>query len=294
MDLQFKKASELSLEQLLQLWNASFEDYMVNMNMDLAAFVRRAAFEELDLDGSIVMYADGEPAGITLNGYRLYGPERRVWNGGTGIVKAWRGKGLGKPLIEASLEAYRSRGVNTAYLEVFTENEPAVRLYASCGYEKIEELRVMSGPEDLKHGVFGEAGVGLEFRIGVPAAAGALDFYDTSGPWQTHWQCLKEGLSVIVSQDQRPVGYALYRNIYDGSGKHASVVLVNVGISPEAERPKAVLQSLLRFVMKPGVHLKRHVNHVRSTETVLGGLLEEAGFTSSLNLLHMKRNITDL
>lgn len=294
MNIQFKKASELSLKQLQELWNASFEDYMVNMNMGLAVFVRRAAFEELNLEGSVVMFADGEPAGLTLNGYRMCGTEQRAWNGGTGIIKARRGQGLGRPLIEASLETYRNREVDAAYLEVFTQNEPAVRLYTSCGYETIEQLRVMEGPEELNQGAFGVTGSGRDFKVGVPAEAGALDFYDASGPWQTHWQCLKEGQSVMVSEGEKPLGYALYRNAFDASGKQTSVVLTNAGVSPEAGDREAVLKSLLQFVMKPGTGLKRHVNHVRSSNPLLGGILEEAGFSASLELLHMKRHMADM
>ena len=294
MDIRFKRASELSMEELLRIWNASFEEYLVNMKMDLTPFIRRAAFEELDLEGSVVMYVDDEPAGLTLNGYRKYGEEQRVWNGGTGIVKARRGQGLGKPLIEASLNTYKAREVDTALLEVFTQNEPAVRLYKSCGYEEVDQLRVLTGPDQLEASAFGGESSAFDYKVGVPAEAGALDFYDHSGPWQTHWQCLKEGQSVILTDGNEPLGYALYRNGFDSEGKHVSVVIANVGIHPGTEDQTAVLNGLLRFVLKPGVELKRHANHVRSSRPQLGVLLEQAGFKTSLELLHMKRNMMEV
>lgn len=292
MEIHFKRASEIPADKLLDIWNASFEDYLVNMSMGLNLFIRRAAFEELDFEGSVVMYVDDEPAGLTMNGYRKYGEEWKVWNGGTGIVKSRRGQGLGRHLIEASLNTYRTRGVNTALLEVFVQNEPAVRLYKSCGYEEIERLRFMSCDEDLEASIFGSDDPGFRYKTGVPSEVGALDFYDHSGPWQTHWQCLKGGQSLILSNGLTPLGYALYRNDFDEAGKHMSVVVTNIGVHPDVENPEDVLKALLRYVMKPEEQgLKRHANHVRSTRPLLGSLLDQAGFTNTFELLHMKQDM---
>lgn len=283
---------KLLQKKLLDIWNASFEDYQVNMSMDLNLFIRRAAFEELDFEGSVVMYVDDEPAGITMNGYRKYGGEWRAWNGGTGIVKTRRGQGLGRHLIEASLNTYRTRGVNTALLEVFIQNEPAVRLYKSCGYEEFERLRFMVSSEKLEVSMFGSDESGFHYKSGVPAEVGALDFYDHSGPWQTHWQSLKGGQSVILSDGEAPIGYALYRNDFDEAGKHVSVVVTNVGVHPDVGNPEDIMRALLRYVMKPEEQgLKRHVNHIRSSRPQLGSILDQAGFTNVFELLHMKRDM---
>lgn len=292
MNIEFKRASELPAGKLLDIWNASFEDYLVNMRMELGLFIRRTAYEDLDLEGSVVMYVDGVPAGMTMNGYRKLGEEWKVWNGGTGIVKSRRGQGLGRPLIEASLNTYKIRGVHTAYLEVFAQNEPAIRLYKSCGYVEFERLRIMEAAEETDYSVFGSNETGLRSKTGVPAEAGALNFYDHSGPWQTQWQCLKEGQSVILFEDNTPLGYALYRNSFDAAGKHVSVVVTNIGLHPEADNPEAVMKELLRVVLKPETDgLKRYANHVRSTRPLLGNMLEKAGFKTTYELLHMKREI---
>lgn len=57
-----------------------------------------------------------------------------------GIVEEWRGKGIGKSLIRAAIDAARARGLTRLELIVREENAPAVALYKKCGFE-IEGLK---------------------------------------------------------------------------------------------------------------------------------------------------------
>ncbi|MEM6327313.1 MAG: GNAT family N-acetyltransferase [Bacteroidota bacterium] len=52
------------------------------------------------------------------------------------IAPAYRGRGLGRSLVHASIEAARAEpGVLVLHLTVRESNTPARRLYASCGFE---------------------------------------------------------------------------------------------------------------------------------------------------------------
>ncbi len=54
--------------------------------------------------------------------------------GELGVVKAWRGRGLGRALLAHSLETFRERGLERASLNVDAENTTsALRLYRSAG-----------------------------------------------------------------------------------------------------------------------------------------------------------------
>lgn len=52
-----------------------------------------------------------------------------------GVLPPHRGKGLGRVLTDAFLAAGRAAGFGRFRLDVSADNEPAVRLYVSCGFE---------------------------------------------------------------------------------------------------------------------------------------------------------------
>lgn len=51
------------------------------------------------------------------------------------ISEEYRGKGLGRKLMEAVIESGNKRGIHDFTLEVRVSNEPANRLYRSLGFE---------------------------------------------------------------------------------------------------------------------------------------------------------------
>lgn len=67
-----------------------------------------------------------------------------VW---TGTEDAWledvfveesaRGEGFGRKLVEAAIQRARSRGCGRIQLDANQSNEPAVRLYESCGFRPV-------------------------------------------------------------------------------------------------------------------------------------------------------------
>ena len=72
---------------------------------------------------------------INLRPTRIEG----VWSIGMWILAELRGKGGGRQLVDAAIEA-RPRDVHKIELEVWPENESAIRLYERAGFER-EGLR---------------------------------------------------------------------------------------------------------------------------------------------------------
>ena len=53
---------------------------------------------------------------------------------GMGVTRDWRRQGLGRRLLETCLRAAPAAGLEKIELEVYPENEPAMRLYQSFGF----------------------------------------------------------------------------------------------------------------------------------------------------------------
>jgi ribosomal protein S18 acetylase RimI-like enzyme len=54
---------------------------------------------------------------------------------GMGVISEYRGRGIGRALMDATLQAAKARGISRVELTVRVDNEPAKRLYESFGFE---------------------------------------------------------------------------------------------------------------------------------------------------------------
>lgn len=66
------------------------------------------------------------------------------------IDPAWRGKGLGRELLQYCMDKAPSVGIHTLLGYIFAHNEPSIRLFISLGFEEWANLRniaVLDGVE---------------------------------------------------------------------------------------------------------------------------------------------------
>lgn len=84
----------------------------------------------------LLAFENGEPVGICQLRYRL-----SVWTGAPDcwledlyVSEAGRGRGLGRALVDAAVEAARARGCKRIELDVNEQNEAAFALYLSAGF----------------------------------------------------------------------------------------------------------------------------------------------------------------
>jgi ribosomal protein S18 acetylase RimI-like enzyme len=107
--------------------------------VDLEA--RAAKFRELidstGPDTLLVLEEDGEIAG---HAGVHEGQTPGVMSFGMGVIPSARGRGGGRALLEAAVEHARACGAHKLELEVWPENERAIALYESAGFE-VEGLR---------------------------------------------------------------------------------------------------------------------------------------------------------
>jgi GNAT superfamily N-acetyltransferase len=160
-------ADTLSIDQLASLFNASYEGYVVPFRVDPAQLLTWIEAWHIDVGRSRV--APGE--GVALLGVRA----RRGWVGGLGVVPASRRRGLGRALMEAVL----AEAPADVTLEVIEQNEPAIQLYESLGFQRVRVLEVWSldGPV-----------VPAEARQAEPSPVGEAD-----PPWQRADASLRPG-----------------------------------------------------------------------------------------------------
>ena len=133
-------ASERDLADLALLVTRSFEGYFVPIFIDEAHLLSMVRMDSVDLSLSRIAIAEGEPAGIALMA-------RRGWTSrvaAMGVVSGWRGKGVGRFLMNELQREAHARADRKVVLEVIEQNDPAVRLYESAGFRKVRRLVSLS------------------------------------------------------------------------------------------------------------------------------------------------------
>jgi len=128
-------ADRLTLAQLADLMTRAYEGYVVPVSLDEKTFQYIVEAWDIDLARSRVAV----DAGICNLGVR----GDRGWIGGLGVVPGARRHGLGRVLMESVLEV----APPVVTLEVIEQNEAAIRLYESLGFEQTRILEVWSLPE---------------------------------------------------------------------------------------------------------------------------------------------------
>ena len=71
---------------------------------------------------------------------RFFNSDGSVYIYGVLVYDRFRGRGMGRRLLELLLSGLRAQGAERAVLEVFSENLPAVRLYESLGFSIKEKI----------------------------------------------------------------------------------------------------------------------------------------------------------
>ncbi len=132
MELTAVPATQFSSVQLTDILNACFEAYLVPVTQSVAGFVQRFSAEGMSLIDSRVWLAGDEPAAIAIVARR--GSAARL--AAFALRPAWRGKGLGRELMQDLLMLLQQQGVETVSLEVIRDNHAAVALYQTLGFTR--------------------------------------------------------------------------------------------------------------------------------------------------------------
>jgi GNAT superfamily N-acetyltransferase len=283
----FKRLSDCTFNEAVTAWNRGFEGYFFNMTTTVDRFTARLVMEDLSPDLSLIAFDGNEPIGIVLNGIRNINGRKMAWNGGTGVASAYRGKGIGKALIEESLSIYKSNDVHIATLEAISENEKAISLYKSLGYSISDQLVYLQHSGFLQQNIF-QTNENYHLEKVSPQEVSILGFYRHTVPWQTQWQSTKGGEALIaIDKKGRKVGYALYRRMYNEQGDLLGESLLHCAADPNYEGNDSVIKYLLKHVFSKGC--QHYVVNLPVSDLFTYSLLKKAGFTVKVEQCYMMK-----
>jgi ribosomal protein S18 acetylase RimI-like enzyme len=123
---------EIRLEMLLDSPDAFWVTHA-----DLAGFTEAQWRENVSRGWLVNARIGGDPVGSAgLGTHAEPGQPDRTVLWGMYVSPRARGRGVGQRLVGAVLDEVRRRGAPEVFLEVTSGNEPALALYARCGFER--------------------------------------------------------------------------------------------------------------------------------------------------------------
>lgn len=261
MNLDTRPASDYPTPDLVQLLNLSFEGYVIPVRFEHSLVLTMLRKDNVDLDASRVLLADGKPSGIALIA-------RRGWSSrlaAMGLVKEARGKKAGSWLMESLIHEARGRGDHGMALEVIERNEAGVRLYKRHGFQVVRRL-VSFVHQDAKQ----DAKDGLQ-EMDLREMGRLVSLHGLS---DLPWQLSGETIALLTPPARAyKTGEGVFIAISNPETEH--VVIWSLLVEPGA-RGKGLAKGMLESVM--GKHPGRtwHVPAILPEE--LGFVYEKAGF----------------
>lgn len=201
-------AAEYPLAELAEIFTRAFEGYFYPGTTSAQQLSRRVRLEQIDLASSLVLAADGAPAGVALIALR----DHRAWCAGFGIYASARGRGLAHTLAEAMVERARAISAHEISLEVLTRNAAAIRVYQRAGLSIWRDLQIL----EWKRPDVWAAGSPTGAQDATPAAllSHFARLHPVAAAWQRDLPALlaTEGLrGIAVGPAAAPEGYLLYQ-----------------------------------------------------------------------------------
>jgi ribosomal protein S18 acetylase RimI-like enzyme len=283
--ITFGSLSDLSLREIVELANQGFEDYLVPIKWSEMEFVRHLANGHVSPELSVVAYLRDKPIGFVLTSIRQIDGQKVAWNAGTGVIKEWRDKGVGRRLMEKVLEVYQKEKVAVATLEAFSANRRAIALYEKIGYRKEAKLFFYRLAHRQRFACrIGKKDSPFHLKRGSSRNVAELSFFRSWVPWQNQLPSLADAESVILYDRGKPVGYALYRS------NEQRICLYHCEAAPDQEN-KPIYLGLLKAVYGTGLHNKSCTTFNLQVTQGLEELLLEAGFEPTPSQVWMVKKL---
>jgi ribosomal protein S18 acetylase RimI-like enzyme len=208
--MHFKNLKNISTQVLTDTFNKSFEGYEIPLHFEVSAFERKLHVEHFSPKYSVGAINDkDELVGFIIhcdsvnNAHILY-------NCGTGVLPAYRGKGLTKAMYQYFFNQLKQTHHQELVLEVLVDNQPAYKSYLASGFvlnRHFISYKGRSKKSIINHDIkIEELNQDLEKKL--------KPFMSIKPSWQNDFQAMRLSesfLEVFGAYDgQKLIGYLFY------------------------------------------------------------------------------------
>ena len=213
--MRLSDLTSAGIEEIHRAFIDAFSDYDVPLQLSQDALAEMLLRRGYDAASSVGVYEGDRLVAFTLNGVGQFRGSLTAYDTGTGVCRAYRGKGLTPAMLELALSQLAARGVTQYLLEVLTTNEKAERIYRRAGFEIVRELQCWSFEKHTR-GESRQKSINVVDNLDFEMLS---RFMDLEPSWQNSGDSIRrsneEKLYLTAGENGRIVGYAV---LYPGSG----------------------------------------------------------------------------
>lgn len=141
----FRTLEHTPIDILTAAFNNSFADYEIPLQFTPQALQDKIRNEDIDLRLSVGAFDGDVLAGFIFFGIDTINGVKTAWDGGTGVVAAYRGQQLTQKMFAHMVPVFKEMGVQRGLLEVLKNNTGAKKIYEKIGFSTIRELHAYKG-----------------------------------------------------------------------------------------------------------------------------------------------------
>lgn len=145
----FRTIENIEIETITEVFNSAFSDYFVPITMTTEQMKIKFESENIALNYSVGVFVDNKMVGFILHFYKLENNIKQIYNGGTGVVKNYRGRKFTEKMYNYILPKLKDENISILTLEVLNQNIQAIKSYKKVGFLEKRNLLCFRGIPNL-------------------------------------------------------------------------------------------------------------------------------------------------
>ncbi|MCW3463305.1 GNAT family N-acetyltransferase [Chitinophaga nivalis] len=278
----FHNLDNISTEAICHTFNAAFSDYVVPLHLTPSILEQKMKGENLQRHFSVGAFHGNELGAFMLHGADQDENPTVLYNGGTGVVPAYRGQHLIQKMYDQFIPLYKAQGIRKIILEVISTNLPAIKAYTNSGFHKIRTFRCYKGTVQVQKTA---ADISIK-ENNTPDWALLAAFTDMAPSWSNSYQSI-----------QRELAFTHTWEAYTAAGALAGYISVNrdsrrirsIAVHPDHRR-KGIASTLLQHAAT-ALNGPMSIINIDEHHPEIGTFLESAGLAFYLTQYEMVAEI---
>lgn len=138
--IKYKTLENVSVTILTETFNKAFSEYFVPLQLTKEQLELKFKSENVALYLSVGAFYNNQLVGFIFHCIDEINDKKKLYNGGTGVIKEFRGKQITQKMYDFILPKLIEKKVSQLELEVFKQNTFAINSYLKIGFIEQYEL----------------------------------------------------------------------------------------------------------------------------------------------------------